>query len=101
MARKRWDDIKRERVSEARLAEIRAETLREVTDLNLKAIRELAGVSQVELAGRMGTGQSEISRAEQRDDHLLSTLRDYVEALGGELEVIAHFGDKTVRLHGV
>ena len=45
--------------------------------------------------------QSEVSKAERRDDHLLSTLRRYIEALGGELEVVARFGDKSVRLKGV
>jgi hypothetical protein len=45
--------------------------------------------------------QGQVSLTEQREDHRLSTLRRYVEALGGELEVVANFGDRRVRLHGV
>ena len=45
--------------------------------------------------------QSELSRAERREDHLLSTLRRYVKGLGGELEVVARVGRKVVRLRGV
>jgi len=43
----------------------------------------------------------ETSRAERREDHLISTLKRYVEGLGGELEVFAVFDDKRVKLKGV
>lgn len=69
--------------------------------MDLRAMREVAGKTQVELAKKMAVTQAELSRAERRDDHLVSTLRKYVEGLGGELEVVAHFGDKSVRLRGV
>jgi hypothetical protein len=46
-------------------------------------------------------GQPELSRVERREDHRLSTLRRYVHALGGEIEVIARFGKKKVRLMAV
>jgi hypothetical protein len=42
--------------------------------------------------------QAEVSRFESREDHLLSSLRRYVEALGGTLEVWAVFDDRKVRL---
>ena len=42
--------------------------------------------------------QSELSRLESRTDHLTSTLRRYVEALGGKLEVTAVFGGRRVKL---
>ena len=45
--------------------------------------------------------QSELSRTERRDDHLLSTLRRYVQALGGRLEVLAVFDDRQIKLKGV
>ena len=57
--------------------------------------------TQKDIEAATGIGQAEVSRTERRDDHLLSTLRAYVEALGGKLEVIAVFEDKQVRLHGV
>lgn len=52
----------------------------------------------VEVAEAVAMSQPEVSRLERRDDFLLSTLKKYVEALGGELEVFATFGDKRVRL---
>jgi hypothetical protein len=40
----------------------------------------------------------ELSRLESRNDHLTSTLRRYVEALGGRLEITAVFGERRIRL---
>ena len=97
----KWDDLKRERVSEQRLAEIEAQVEQEILEMNLAAVRELVGRSQTEVAEAMGSSQSEVSRSERREDHLVSTLREYVRALGGELELTARFGDKSVRLRGV
>lgn len=97
----KWDDLKRERISEERLAEIEAEVEQEVLEMNLAAVRELAGKTQQEVAETTGASQSEVSRYERREDHLVSTLRHYVRALGGDLELIARFGDKSVRLRGV
>lgn len=72
-----------------------------VVELDLRATRELLGKTQVEVAKAADMDQSEVSKAERRDDHLLSTLRRYVAALGGEVEVIAKFGNKRIRLQGV
>lgn len=54
---------------------------------SLMAFREAAGLTQVELAGRLNSTQVNISRLEKRKDMHLSTLRKYVEALGGKLEL--------------
>jgi hypothetical protein len=70
-------------------------------EVNLRAVRELAGKTQVEAAKAAGMAQSDISEVERRDDHLVSTLRRYVEALGGKLQIVAQFGDKSLRLKGV
>lgn len=56
-------------------------------------LRGLAGLTQVEVARRLGKPQSEVSRVENTRDARLSTLRAYVDALGGELEL-------TVRIPG-
>ena len=97
----KWDDLKRERISDGRLAEIEAQVEQEILEMNLAAVRDLAGKTQTDVARAMGTTQSEVSRSERREDHLVSTLSDYVRALGGELELIARFGDKSIRLRGV
>ena len=69
--------------------------------MNLATVRELSGKTQAEVAEALEANQSQISRIESRDDHRVSTVRQYVEALGGEVEVVAHFGNKSVRLIGV
>lgn len=101
MAIHKWSDLKREKMSASRLAEIEAEVGQEVLEMNLSAVRELAGKTQTELAETLGTTQPEVSRSERREDHLVSTLRQYIRALGGDLEVVARFGDKSIRLRGV
>ena len=101
MAVHSWKDLKKEKISKERLAEIEAQVEQEVLEMNLAAVRELAGKTQTEVASEMGSTQSEVSRSERREDHLVSTLRQYIRALGGELELTARFGDKTVRLRGV
>jgi len=59
--------------------------------VSLRAIREGMGTTQVELADVTGMNQGDISRLEKRDDVKVSTLRRYIEALGGELELVAVF----------
>lgn len=66
--------------------------------LTLAELRRMRGLTQVEAATAAGMDQSELSKAERRADHRLSTLQRYVEALGGKLEVFARFGSKRVRL---
>lgn len=63
--------------------------------LALAELRERHGTTQVEVAARLGMNQGNVSRLERRDDLYLSTLRGYVAALGGELELVARFPDGT------
>jgi DNA-binding XRE family transcriptional regulator len=70
-------------------------------EVSLRELRALAGVTQEEVARAMGMDQGQLSRFERRDDRLLSTLRRYVEALGGKLEIAAVVGDKRLTLRGV
>lgn len=60
-------------------------------ELSLRDLRKALGLTQVTLGRRLGKGQHEISRVEQRGDMLLSTLTGFVEAMGGELELICRF----------
>ena len=63
-------------------------------ELTLRQLRELLGLTQDEMADRLEIGQDTVSRFERREDVRLSTLRSYVEALGGELHVTATFPDR-------
>ncbi len=60
----------------------------------LKDLRQAVERTQEELATSLGVGQDTISRIERRSDMLLSTLRRYVEAMGGKLELVAEFPDR-------
>lgn len=79
--RARIDAIKDATAAAARVGEIRA---------------SVGGITQVELAGRMGIAQGSVSELEHREDLFLSTLRSYVEALGGRLEVAAVFPEQRI-----
>ena len=60
----------------------------------LKDLRQAVEQTQQDLAATLGVGQDTISRLEKRSDMLLSTLRRYVEAMGGKLELVAQFPDR-------
>jgi len=62
----------------------------------LNKLRESRNVTQVDLAAELGISQGNVSRMENRSEIYLSTLRSYVEALGGHLEIIAVFDDARV-----
>jgi transcriptional regulator with XRE-family HTH domain len=68
-----------------RAAELRAELA------TLRESRERQKIVQVELAAELGIGQEGVSRLERRNDALVSTIRKAVEAMGGDLHIIAEF----------
>jgi transcriptional regulator with XRE-family HTH domain len=81
---------------EGRRARARAELRTELAsyEATLAEIRRARGVTQVQLAKALELTQPQVSRVEHRADVLLSTLRSYVEALGGELMVAVRFPDQ-------
>jgi Protein of unknown function (DUF2442)/Helix-turn-helix len=70
-------------------------------EMSLRELRQLAGVTQSEVSEAMGMDQGQLSRFERQEDRLLSTLRRYGEALGGELGVAAVLGDRRITLRGI
>jgi DNA-binding XRE family transcriptional regulator len=100
MAIRKWNEIK-EKLTPARRARLDAEVRREVLALELRELRQEAGKTQAEVAEIADMTQAELSKFERREDHLLSTLRRYVTALGGRLEVVAVFDKKRIPLKGV
>lgn len=68
----------------------------------LKELRKLAAKSQAEVARRLETSQPAVSRMERGADMFLSTLRGYVESLGGRLDLVVRLPDRPeVRLTGL
>jgi DNA-binding XRE family transcriptional regulator len=98
---KAWSEIKRETMSKERITRVRREAHAELRAMTLRQLREEAGMTQVELADLAESTQAALSRIERREDNPIATLRRYVEALGGELEVVAVLGNKRVKLLGV
>ncbi|HYL05125.1 MAG TPA: helix-turn-helix domain-containing protein [Thermoanaerobaculia bacterium] len=71
--------------------------------LTMRTLREAAGKTQTEVAAASMIDQADISRLESREnfaDCQVSTLQRYVAALGGELELVAAFGNKKIVLSG-
>jgi transcriptional regulator with XRE-family HTH domain len=63
-------------------------------EMSLRDLRTAQKRTQASIADALGIGQDSVSRLEQRSDLLLSTLRAYVEAVGGRLSLIAEFPDR-------
>lgn len=64
-------------------------------ELTLRELREVRERSQVELGERLGIKQAAVSKLERRADMYLSTLRSFIEAMGGSLEIVARFPDRS------
>ena len=67
-------------------------------ELLLSEIREMTGKSQQQVAKAIGIKQPSLSKLERQSDMQVSTLRKIVKALGGELEVIARFPNRAVKI---
>lgn len=91
----RADAIHRYPGMEEALVRERERTLREIADYEatMVELRRARQLTQVALAETLGTSQGEVSRIERQADLYLSTLSRYIEAMGGELELVARFDD--------
>ena len=84
---KRLSPAQRKKV-EARATELLAE------EMTLRELRKARKLTQVRMAKALGVTQDSVSRLEKRSDLLLSTLRKTVQALGGNLSLVAEFPDR-------
>jgi predicted XRE-type DNA-binding protein len=104
MARK-WKDVRAEAVETGLVEEHRVAKHRKMLDgeaqaYRLAQVRKAHDLSQTELAKAMKVSQSRVSKIERGElaRSELGTLESYVEALGGELKVIADFGDEQLKI---
>ncbi len=94
----RFDDYmaklpkKRQQAIKKRSAELIAE------EATLRQLRQARERSQEAVAKKLHIKQAAVSKLERRADMYLSTLRNYIEAMGGELEIVARFPDQSVRI---
>jgi DNA-binding transcriptional regulator YiaG len=93
-----WKSLERARLSRASRARVQERVESAQAELSLAELRRKLELTQVQLARAADMTQSELSRIEARRDHLTSTLRRYVEALGGQLEVSAVIGGRRITL---
>ena len=71
-------------------------------EMTLRELRHARKLTQVKMAKKLGVTQDSVSRLEKRSDLLLSTLRKTVEAMGGNLSLVAEFPDRApVVLSGI
>jgi len=70
-----------------------------LTEMPLNELRQARGLSQKMLAEVLHVQQPSIAKIEKRTDMYLSTLRSHIEAMGGELDVIARFPDGSVKIN--
>lgn len=70
-----------------------------VAEMPLHELRRAKALSQVKLAEALHINQAAISKMENRTDMYISTLRDYIRAMGGDLEIVARFPDGAIRIN--
>ena len=87
--------------SPERNARVEAETNRLLEEMTLRELREVLNIQQEELGELLGVKQAAVSRMERRIDIHLSSLRKAIEAMGGELILIARFPVADVCLNQV
>jgi DNA-binding XRE family transcriptional regulator len=91
---KKWTDVRGRLVPEDQEPAVAAGVAALRTALALSELRHERGMTQVALAEALGKSQGNVSELERRDDLFVSSLREYVEALGGRLELAAVFDDE-------
>ncbi|MDA8308874.1 MAG: XRE family transcriptional regulator [Deltaproteobacteria bacterium] len=81
--------------AQARIEKRHKET---VAGMPLQELRRARGISQIKLAETMQIKQPTVARLEKRTDLYISTLRGVIEAMGGSLEIVAHFPEGSISI---
>src|SRR6266576_71399 len=92
-----WKDV-RKHLGTEREARIKARVRDEIGHLSLNQLREARSWTQTSLAELLGIPQGGVSRLERRTDMYVSTLRNYIRAMGGELKITAVFPNGVVEI---
>ena len=88
----------RARMSPESQARAQAKAQAMLVEMPLNELRQARGLSQKMLAEVLNVQQPAIAKMEKRTDMYLSTLRSHIEAMGGQLEVVARFPDGAVKI---
>lgn len=94
---KKFSQLRAQMSPESRArAEDKAQVM--LAEMPLNELRQARGLSQKMLAEVLHVQQPSIAKIEKRADMYISTLRSHIEAMGGELEVVARFPDGAVKI---
>ncbi len=97
---KKWTEIRRP-LSESDEALVKGRIAAELAKLPLAEVRKARKMTQNRLAELLQVNQGAVSKIEKRTDMYLSTLRSYVQAMGGDLEIRAVFPEGEVLLENM
>ncbi len=86
------------KMSPERQARVQARITEAITMLALDELREARNLTQIQLASLLHCDQGSVSKLERRTDMYLSTLRSYIEAMGGHLDIMAVFPEGQVKI---
>jgi hypothetical protein len=95
---KKYQDL-RNKMSPAARARVDARVKKAVEEMPLSELRRARELTQSTLATAMGINQGDVSKIEQRTDCYISTLRNYVTAMGGELDIVARFPEGAIKIN--
>lgn len=95
---KKFSDLRAKMPAE-RQARARVRTAAMLAEMPLQELRQARKQSQVSIAKTLGAKQASVSKMERRTDMYVSTLRSYIEAMGGRLEITALFADASVLIN--
>jgi len=94
---KKFAELRAKMAPEAQ-ARVEAKTQELLAEMPLHELRQARGLSQKVLAEVLHVQQPSIAKMEKRTDMYISTLRSHIEAMGGQLYVIARFPDGSVKI---
>jgi len=86
------------KMSPAARARSRAKAKSMLAEMALQELREARQTTQVKLAKTLKVNQAAVSKLERRTDMYISSLRSYVQAMGGQLDIIARFNEGSVKI---
>jgi transcriptional regulator with XRE-family HTH domain len=88
----------REQMSPEAQARAHEKAHKMLAEMPLQELRKARELSQQSIAEKLHMKQAAVSKMERRTDMYISTLRSYIEAMGGSLEIVAHFPEGDVQL---
>ena len=91
-------EVLRNAMSKDAQAEVERQVNSAMEEMPLHELRRARGLSQKILAQTLRVQQPAIAKLEQRTDMYISTVRSHIEAMGGELEIVARFPEGAVRI---